>query len=93
MQISQKALKEAYAELEELRQQRREAAGWPDELYNFVVAATSNGSSRAEDHVSYDDVAAIVRGRGWYSAPTGNALSQAFRRERRRREELSEGEA
>jgi len=88
--ITERELDEALAEIEQVRKAKAAAKTWSDELFDFVAKAVGNPNDRSP-RASYDDIADILVRRGWYECSSGNALSQAYRRERRRRMEAVDG--
>jgi len=88
--ITEGDLKQAYAEIEALREEKRRNVGWDDELYEFCVAALGDPKARNADRVTWEDIAHILNKKGWMEG-SSTAIKQAFQKERRRRE-LNEGE-
>lgn len=90
VKITQDDITEALAEIEALRDARRQMVGWPDELYKFVESALGDSTYRGPDRITWDDIADMLNKRGWMEG-TATAIKQAFGKERRRRK-LNEGE-
>lgn len=85
MEISQKALREAYAEIEDMRRKKQVDKSWPDELFNFVSEVIGNPLERRQGKISFAELAIFLNEKGWYTG-SRNALSQAFKKERLRRQ-------
>ena len=91
MQISQEALKEAYAEINALREERQRVAEWSDELYEFVQSAIGDPYSRRASRITWGDIVKILHERGWMSGAL-NTIKGSFYQERARRRKISKGE-
>ena len=85
MEITSEALKEAYAEIEALRIERHTLKfTFSDDLLEFITKALGDPKSRTPDRLSYNDVAELLTRKGWWRG-TGNALSQAYLKDKRNR--------
>ena len=83
--ITERELKEAYAEIEALREERHALKfAFSDELFEFITKALGDPQSRQPDRLSYNDVAELLTRKGWWKG-TGNALSQAYLKDKRNR--------
>ena len=83
--ITDRELKEAYAEIEALREERHALKfTFSDDLLEFITKALGNPQSRTPDRLSYNDLAELLTRKGWWKG-TGNALSQAYLKDKRSR--------
>ncbi len=82
--ITEADLKEAYAELEAI-QQAKQKSRFTDELFEFVSTATGNLKARGCSRMSFADVNTFITNKGWADFASGEALRQAFAKEKARR--------
>ena len=83
--ITEQELNEAYTEIAKLREERlARKFAFSDELFEFIGKALGNPLSREPNRLSYNDVAALLTRKGWWTG-TGNALSQAYLKDKRNR--------
>jgi hypothetical protein len=89
MQISQEALQQAYAEIEELTQQK--VKPYLDaQIFDFITKALGDTHSRKAGRMTYDEITVYLVRKGWIDTPSTAALRQRYQREKARRE-LMEG--
>lgn len=85
--ITERELKEALVELEEMRQKKVKPSPWTDELYNLVLKVRGNPLSRKQDKISFEELTVFLNKKGWWKG-SKKALQQSFSRERIRRQGL-----
>jgi len=83
--ITDRELKEAYAEIEAICKERSTTKlTFSDELFEFITKALGNPRSRVPNRLSYGDIAKLLgRRRWWYGTASG--LAQAYLKDKHNR--------